>query len=190
MSVDAAFEATPREWFLPPGERDRADHDGPIPIGHGATNSQPRTVAAMLGLLDVQPGQSVLDVGSGSGWTTALLAWLVGPTGRVLGLELEPDLVRFGRDSLARTHRPWARIEPASDTLGRPAQPDPADGGDVVAYDRILVSAAATALPDTLLEQLTPTGVLVVPVRSTLLRASLPGPRITRHGTYRFVPLR
>ena len=85
-AVTAAFEAIPREGFLPRDERRRAGHDGPLPIGEGQTNSQPRTVANMLRLLEVGPGQRVLDVGSGSGWTTALLAHLVGPTGSVLGV--------------------------------------------------------------------------------------------------------
>ena len=94
--VRAAMATQPRERFLPASERRRASYDGPLDIGHGQTNSQPRTVRAMLELLDVRPGQRVLDVGSGSGWTTALLAELVGPTGSVLGLERVPDLVLTG----------------------------------------------------------------------------------------------
>src|SRR6478609_8802879 len=99
--VQQAFAAVPRAGFLPRGARSRAGHDGPILIGHGQTNSQPRTVADMLRLLDVQPGQRVLDVGSGSGWTTALLAHLTGPTGEVVGVELEPALARWGAANLA-----------------------------------------------------------------------------------------
>ena len=74
--VAAAFAAVPRAGFLPESARGRASYDGPIDIGHGQTNSQPRTVANMLALLEVRPGDRVLDVGSGSGWTTALLAHL------------------------------------------------------------------------------------------------------------------
>ena len=76
--VAEAFAAVPREWFLPAAQRRRASYDGPIDIGHGQTNSQPRTVANMLRLLDVRAGDRVLDVGSGSGWTTGLLAHLTG----------------------------------------------------------------------------------------------------------------
>jgi len=85
-AVADAFEAHPRAGFLPRLARRRAGHDGPIQIGRGQTNSQPRTVADMLRLLDVRPGQRVLDVGAGSGWTTALLAHLTGPDGTVVGV--------------------------------------------------------------------------------------------------------
>ena len=180
--VDEAFAALPREGFLRRGERRRWRHDGPLPIGAGQTNSQPRTVADMLRLLDVHPGQRVLDVGAGSGWTTALLAHLVGPTGSVTGTELEPSLVEFGRANLAATHQPWARIEQATPgVLGRPAE---------APYDRILVSAEPDALPDELVAQLADPGVLVIPVAGVMLRVVTPGPVVTEHGWYRFVPLR
>lgn len=184
VDVSGAFTAAPREWFLPEHERARAAYDGPIPIGRGQTNSQPRTVAAMLRLLDVPVGAHVLDVGSGSGWTTALLAHLVGPTGDVLGLEIEPDLVALGRSNLTRGSWPWARIVPARPgVLGDP---------DHAPYDRILVSAEAEHLPAELVDQLAATGRMVAPVAGVMLlvEATAGEPRISRHGSYRFVPLR
>lgn len=180
--VDAAFDATPRRDFLPRGVRRRASYDGPLTIAAGQTNSQPRTVDDMLRLLDVRPGQRVLDVGAGSGWTTALLAHLVGPTGVVLGVELEPELVSFGGANLARTHRPWATI--------RLAHPGLLGDPDGAPYDRILVSAMAQSLPTALVDQLAGDGVLVVPVDGTMLRVTNPGAVVTEHGRYRFVPLR
>lgn len=181
-SVDAAFDATPRRDFLPRRVRRRASYDGPLTIAAGQTNSQPRTVDDMLRLLGVCPGQRVLDVGAGSGWTTALLAHLVGPTGVVLGLELEPELVSFGSANLARTGRDWATIRPA--TPGVLGDPDGAP------WDRILVSAMAQTLPTPLVDQLADDGVLVAPVDGTMLRVQNPGPVVTEHGHYRFVPLR
>ncbi len=180
--VDEAFDATPRRGFLPRGVRRRASYDGPLSIAAGQTNSQPRTVENMLRLLDVRLGQRVLDVGAGSGWTTALLAHLVGPTGSVVGVELEPELVAFGARNLAGTHRPWASIRQAEPgVLGDP-------GG--APYDRILVSAQPDDLPTELVDQLGDPGVLVIPVAGTMLRVTNPGGVVTRHGRYRFVPLR
>ena len=70
--------------------RDRWAEDRPLPLAAGMTNSQPSTVRDMLRLLGVRRGARILDVGSGSGWTTALLAHLVGPDGQVIGVEIEP----------------------------------------------------------------------------------------------------
>ena len=115
----------------------------------------------MLRLLDVRPGQRVLDVGSGSGWTTALLAHLTGPDGEVLGVEIEADLVGFGAANLAATAQPWATITRATpDVLGLP---------DSAPYDRILVSAEPQALPQQLVDQLGDGGRMVIPVRGTML---------------------
>lgn len=181
-AVSTAFETCPRDGFLPDPLRRRASYDGPLEIGHGQTNSQPRTVAAMLRLLDVRPGHRVLDVGSGSGWTTALLAHLTGPAGVVAGVELEPELVAFGAANLAATGQPWASIRAADPgVLGLP---------DEAPWDRILVSAEPRSLPETLVDQLADDGVMVIPVAGTMLRVTNPGAILTDHGHYRFVPLR
>ena len=133
--VDDAFAAVRRADFLPRGETRLAGVDQPLPIGHGQTNSQPSTVRHLLVRLEVAPGQRVLDVGSGSGWTTALLGHLVGPTGSVVGVEVVPELVDFGRANLAAYPASWTRIEPARPgVVGLP---------DLAPFDRILVSAEA-----------------------------------------------
>lgn len=184
--VHAAMAAQPRRRFLPASQRRRAGYDGPLDIGHGQTNSQPRTVRAMLELLDVHPGHRVLDVGSGSGWTTAVLAELVGPHGLVLGVERVPELVRTGAENVAAAGMPWAHVRAAATgTLGAP---------DEAPFDRILVSAMADRLPEELIAQLGPHGVLVVPVAGRMLRVDRDegapdGRRVSRHGSYRFVPL-
>lgn len=182
--MTAAFEAVPRAGFLPQAVRRRASYDGPLDIGEGQTNSQPRTVEDMLRLLDVRTGQRVLDVGAGSGWTTALLAHLVGPTGRVQGVEIVPGLVEVGRANLAATQQPWARIDSAiPGTLGWPPG---------APFDRILVSAEAREVPSQLLAQLGEAGRLVVPVLGRMMLVTRTGDEVhtSRHGYYRFVPLR
>jgi protein-L-isoaspartate(D-aspartate) O-methyltransferase len=182
--VAEAFAATPRQDFLPPEQRPHAAQDGPLDIGHGQTSSQPRTVEAMLRLLEVRRGDSVLDVGAGSGWTTALLAHLVDEDGRVRGVELEPDLAQQAAADLSAIGRPWATVEAATpDVLGLPED---------APYDRILVSAAATEVPAALVEQLADDGVMVVPVGGTMTRVEKRGGEVgvSEHGAYRFVPLR
>ena len=185
--VAAAFAAVSRRDFLTPDQVRFAHLDRPLPIGHGQTISQPTTVRTMLELLDVQPGARVLDVGCGSGWTTALLAHLTGPTGTVLGVEIVPELVDFGRDNLARLpadgHRGTARILPAvPGVLGLP---------DEAPFDAILVSAEADSLPDPLVAQLRVGGVLVLPVagRMTKVRREATGVDAVRLGAYSFVRL-
>lgn len=183
--VDAAFAALPRAGFLPPAEAPFAHLDRPLPIGHGQTNSQPTTVRHLLQQLDVRPGQRVLDLGCGSGWTTALLAHLVGDAGSVLGLEIVPELVAFGRRNLARHPLPWARIEQADPgVLGRP---------EAGPFDRVLVSAEARQVPGDLVDQLAADGVMVVPVRGRLAvvrrTAASTEPEVRWLGHYAFVPL-
>lgn len=183
-AVAHAMRTVARRGFLPPSQRPLAGEDRPLPIGHGQTSSQPATVAAMLRLLRVPVGARVLDVGAGSGWTTALLGALTGPAGEVLGVEREPSLAAWGAGNVEATRMGWARVVPAQKgTLGSPRP-----GG----WDRILVSAAAERLPETLVEQLGYGGRLVIPVRTTMLLVErLPdgGFRQSTHGSYRFVPL-
>jgi protein-L-isoaspartate(D-aspartate) O-methyltransferase len=157
--VVAALAAIPRARFLPEQVRDRAGRDEPLPIGHGATNSQPWTVQFMLELLHVADGATVLDVGSGSAWTTALLAQLTGPRGSVLGIEVVPELVELGRRNLAGFRLPWARIEAAGPVTGAPQD---------APFDRILVSADAGQVPVALEEQLAVGGRLVVPASGVM----------------------
>jgi len=183
-AVAAAFENVPRADFLPRGWRSSASFDGPIPIGAGQTNSQPRTVEAMLRLLEVRPGDRVLDVGSGSGWTTGLLAFLTGPEGAVLGVELEPRLVTWGARNLVSTGFGWARI--------RRATPGVVGAPEEAPFDRILVSADGGSVPDALVDQLTDDGRMVLPAAGRLLLVVRSGEetRTSTHGHYRFVPLR
>ncbi len=183
--IDAAFRAAPRDRFLPPGVRGMAKANIPLRLSHGQTNSQPSTVADMLALLDVQAGHKVLDVGAGSGWTTALLAYLVGPSGRVIGVERIPALRAGAAEAVAEGGTPWADVRLAiPGVLGVPEE---------APFDRILVSAEATRnVPTELVAQLGPAGIMVVPVRGVMTRLGRGADgQVTRttHGYYSFVPL-
>lgn len=182
--VRAAFAAVARADFLPDAVRHLADADRPVLIGWEATNSQPSTVARMLELLDVQPKDRVLDVGSGSGWTTALLAHLAGADGAVIGVERVPELVQFGRERLAATGTD-ARIDAAiAGELGVPAS---------APFDRILVSADFSRMPDALTAQLAEGGRMVAPVAGVMAVVDVRDGRAHRRddaGRYSFVPLR
>lgn len=158
--ITAAFSAIKRQDFVPDDEAGRADWDMPLPIGHGQTNSQPTTVRMMLEWLDPRPGQKVLDVGSGSGWTTALLAYLVGQKGFIYAVERIPQLLEFGRRNCQKYGLQNVAFHPAGESYGWPQE---------APYERILVSAAASQVPPELVEQLAPEGRLVIPVRSDVL---------------------
>lgn len=158
----AAFQGVDRKDFVLPEYSDESYGDYPLPIGDEQTISQPSTVAFMLELLQPQEGDIVLDVGSGSGWTTALLAEIVGERGFVYGVELVPELVRLGRDNLAVYGFDNAEIYQASpNILGLP---------DKGPFDKILVSAAGEDLPEELVEQLKAGGRMVIPVADSIIK--------------------
>jgi protein-L-isoaspartate(D-aspartate) O-methyltransferase len=190
VSVIAAFRQVDRRDFVRAEDVEQSDINAPLPIGSGQTISQPLTVALMLEWLQPQPGNKILDIGSGSGWTTALLAHIVGPTGVVYGLEILPELVAFANQNTAKYPDLKARIinQVGNGYTGLPAQ---------APFDRIMVSAAALSLPPTLRLQLQIGGRLVVPVgrphqiQTIIVEHKISAQKITseRHDGFIFVPL-
>ena len=151
-----AFQKNDRVLFVPVNLKDDAYEDIPLPIGHNQTISQPYTVAFMMELLSPVAGQKVLDIGFGSGWTTAILASIVGERGRVWGLEIDPEIYEFGRGNLHRYKFTNIVLLNQSGWGGL---------ADYAPFDRILVSAAAPKrVPAALKEQLSIGGRLVIPV--------------------------
>ncbi len=97
-----AFKRIKRKDFMPEDLKDSAELNTALPIGYGQTISQPLVVAFMLELLEPKPGDKILDVGAGSGWTSGLLAEIVGKKGKVIAIELIPELVEFGKKNVSK----------------------------------------------------------------------------------------
>lgn len=179
-----AFQSVDRADFLTEDQLPSAYQDRPLPIGEGQTNSQPSTVAFMLEVLQPETGDRVLDVGSGSGWTTALLAHTVGENGEVIGVERIPSLVEFGRRNIAAYDFENASIIQAGDVFGLP---------DQAPFDKILVSAAAEEIPEELVDQLNAGGRMVVAVQHSLMRVDKlrdGSTDIEEYPGFMFVPLK
>ncbi|OGC45467.1 hypothetical protein A2V49_03335 [candidate division WWE3 bacterium RBG_19FT_COMBO_34_6] len=179
-----AFIKIDRSKFIRPGNFEYTYQDEPLHIGYGQTISQPRTVAFMLEKLQPDIGDKVLDVGSGSGWTTALLASIIGEAGYCLGIEILPDLVKFGVMNLKKFSLPNARIIQAGvDFLGYPLEGP---------YNKILVSASSLDIPQELSSQLAISGVMIIPVRNSIIKIKrLDANKFTTEEYYgfSFVPL-
>jgi protein-L-isoaspartate(D-aspartate) O-methyltransferase len=134
----------------------------PLPIGHGQTISQPQTVAFMFELLEPKEGQHILDVGSGSGWTTALLGVAVGSKGTVTALELVSQLCKIGEINVKKinlTKKGNIQFHCQSGENGFEKN---------APYDRILVSASALDVPIALKQQLAVGGIMVMPIGNEL----------------------
>ena len=150
--VLAAMGKVPREKFMEEALADRAYGDHPLPIGAGQTISQPYMVALMTSLLELTGAEKVLEIGTGSGYQTAVLAELAR---RVCSIERIPALAARARATLEGMGYTNVLIRVADGTVGWP---------DEAPFDRILVAAAAPAVPQPLFEQLAEGGRMVVPI--------------------------
>jgi protein-L-isoaspartate(D-aspartate) O-methyltransferase len=152
--VVAAVLDAPRELYVDPAWRSHAWDDRALPIADGQTISQPTMVAIMTEELEPRPGDTVLDVGTGSGYQAAVLARLVD---RVFSIEIRRGLARRARERLARDPRARDRVHivAVDARRGFPGR---------LAFDGIVVAAATARIPEALLEQLGPGGRLLAPV--------------------------
>ena len=144
--------AVPRHEFVPPALVRAAYDDRPLPLGDAETISQPYIVAAMTEAADVQPGDKALEVGTGSGYQAAILAYL---GARVYTVERNAVLAKSARERLARLGYDGVKVIEGDGSEGYPP---------AAPYDVILVTAAAPLVPPALLEQLAEQGRLVIPV--------------------------
>lgn len=158
-----AFRKINRADFVSEETKDLAELNEALPISCGQTISQPLTVAFMMEQLQPEPGQKILDIGSGSGWTTALLAEIVGETGKVIAIEIIPELVEFGKKNVAK----YNFIDKG---IAKFICSDGSKGYEKEApFDRILASAAVQGeIPEVWKSQLKVGGRIVAPVRNSI----------------------
>jgi protein-L-isoaspartate(D-aspartate) O-methyltransferase len=152
--VALAMAKVQRHEFVPPELRENSYVNRPLPIGHGQTISQPTIVALMTDILALCPEDTVLEIGTGSGYQAAVLSEVVS-RGRVHTIEIVSDLARSARKKLAALGYQNVVVHTGDGYLGLP---------EYAPFDAIMVTAAATEIPQPLLKQLKPGGRLVMPV--------------------------
>lgn len=181
-AVRAAMSALPRERFVPRSMRRLADIDEPLPIGYGQTISQPTVVGIMTTALSLTGAERVLEIGTGSGFQTAVLAALAK---HVFTVELIEPLAIGAQQTLSELEIAGVSFRIGDGHLGWPEQ---------APFDRIICTAAPPKLPKSLLSQLTDGGILVAPVGrqfQELVRVVRHGDQIRKErlGAVRFVPM-
>lgn len=182
-AVLAAMRAVQRHLFVPEALQSRAYEDHPLPIGFGQTISQPAVVAFMTQVLETRPDMRVLEIGTGSGYQTAVLAAM---GLRVFTVERVEELHAAARELFAALGVEGVRMKLGDGTLG---------WKDQAPFDRIIVTAGGPALPHPLVEQLADPGIMVIPVgkkrAQRLLRISKRDGRVTARalGDVAFVDL-
>lgn len=162
ISVIQAFLEINRQIFISSKYHSYVNKNVVIPIGFGQTNSQPSTVAFMLELLDINSGHKILDIGSGSGWTTSLLSYLVGEEGKIIAVEIIEELKELGEKNAEKFNF-------VSNGRASFFKSDGNNGWRKGApYDRILVSAEAKNIPVTLLDQMKINAKMVIPINNSI----------------------
>ena len=152
QKIFEAMATVRREEFVPAELKPHAYDNNPLPIGNGQTISQPFIVALMTDLLEPEPDDTILEIGTGSGYQAAILAQLVR---RVYSLEVIPELAKQASRRLQQLGCDTVEVITADGSSGLPEH---------APYDGIIVTAAAPRIPKALIEQLTPFGRLVIPV--------------------------
>ena len=161
QSVLDAMQSVPRHMFVPEGLHDMAYHNGPLSIGHGQTISQPYIVALMTDLLEPETDDIILEVGTGSGYQSAILANIVQ---KVYSIEIVPELAQEAELTLKRLNISNIETKCGDGYYGWPEH---------APYDGIIVTAAAPFIPDPLVEQLKIGAKLVIPVGQPYMHQEL-----------------
>lgn len=152
--VELAIRKIPRNEFVPMSVKEKAYENVPLSIMKNQTISQPSVVSRMTEWLDIKEGQKILEVGTGSGWQTAILSYLVG-SGKVYSIERHSELVEFAKKNLDKLGIDNVKIILGDGNLGIPEESP---------FDRIIITAACKKVPEPLLEQLSEGGLLIAPI--------------------------
>jgi len=185
-AVLQAMRTVPRHLFVPEQYRHEAYCDGPLPIGEGQTISQPYVVASMTELLELSPGDKVLEIGTGCGYQAAVLAEI---TDQVYTIEVIPELLQKAQQRFRELGYDHIKTRLGDGSLGWPEE---------TPFDAVIITAAAPRIPDELVKQLAPDGRMVLPLitgmfnRQELVRVRKTGEGLKQETLYevRFVPMR
>jgi protein-L-isoaspartate(D-aspartate) O-methyltransferase len=162
--VTDAFSEIQRIEFIPEEFHSSADADIPFPIGFGQSIPQPQIVATMLELLDVQRGYHILEIGSGSGWVTALLAFMVGKEGKVTSIETSKELLNLAKENVDKYQ--FVKRGIVEFFLKKDEENFPPHNP----YDRVLVNIPIKELSEELKSQVREEGVIVAPLYNDIWR--------------------
>ena len=150
-----AFKEVDREDFIPENLRNAAYQDMPLPLLRGKTISQPTTVMIMTHALELQPNEKVFEIGTGSGYQSAIIAKIIGSKGKVITTEVVPELVSFAKQNLRRAGITNVFVYEEDGSKGMPSE---------APFDKIIITAACKEFPKPLIGQLKPEGIIVGPV--------------------------
>jgi len=153
-----AFSVVKRENFIPRNLKSMAYEDTSLPIGRGQTISQPYTIAIMFSLLELKKGQKILDIGSGCGYASALMSEIIGPRGKIFGIERINDLAKKSRKNLE--YYKSIKIYNKNGFLGLQKH---------APFDRILISASCREIPKKVAMQVKNNGIIVAPINESLI---------------------
>lgn len=185
--IAEAFRKADRKYFVPKEYQDDAYGDYPLHIGKNQTISQPTTVAIMTQALESKQGQKILEIGSGSGWQSAVLSFIVGKKGKVITIEYLKELAELAKKNLKELKIKNVEVIHGDGSKGYKEESP---------FDRILITSASSDFPKPLIEQLKENGIILGPLGSRFGQEMVKAKKIKGElkrenlGSFIFVPMR